>query len=669
VRIISTSVVIPAVDHVFSRFGIVKFSVNLFLHGPLAELHYTIDGSTPTSASTLYTAPLTISSTGVLKAVATLAGSTDSAVATATFTFNILPADLLINEVGNAVYINFASAIEIYNPTSSSKDLSQYQLRTTSRTFVAGTSNFPFSGIRTFSLPAITLPAQGYVVLRGKVNPDYVTGGFTVYLDDGASNIPWYATGGFVELLSAGGATVDFVRFGADTTDPTTSSFTFAGVAPGFVYDDAHVGYSINRDARSTNTHSASDWTMRAWMTLGGPNDVTTDSASDGDAIPDSAKVAGSTFAGLPLYAWGARPGQKDIFIHIDYMDPTQDPTGSATDDGILPDRRALAKAVDVFARHGYSVHFDVGDYFSPAAGDTANYNLDGRSHKVPWAQSVTLGISTGFANAYEYKVNNLPTAKGRAFFYMLFGSSQKDTGAAGSSGLGNLPGSTSIVTLGRWNLTAGSNELANDQAATIVHEFGHNLGLRHGGDEDQNYKPNYFSIMNYMYQLSGLPTIGVDDDTRYYRQAKSQNGTLGFHLDRTDWKNWAASPEADPRAFSIDYSNGSGSKINWGSLDDTTGIGRPGSLPIDFDDRGSTTSSGYNFDLITYLTGSRARATQLHDHDDWSKINTVFQRTMQGYDQLAENPFQPFDRIPVVTAREIFDRPSSENSGPCAER
>jgi hypothetical protein len=177
-------------------------------------------------------------------------------------------------------------------------------------------------------------------------------------------------------------------------------------------------------------------------------------------------------------------------------------------------------------------------------------------------------------------------------------------------------------------------------------------------------------SIMNYMYQLSGLPTIGVDDDTRYYRQAKSQNGTLGFHLDRTDWKNWAASPEADPRAFSIDYSNGSGSKINWGSLDDTTGIGRPGSLPIDFDDRGSTTSSGYNFDLITYLTGSRARATQLHDHDDWSKINTVFQRTIQGYDQLVgDSSFQTLDRVPVVTARQIFDRPASELSGPCAER
>jgi hypothetical protein len=32
------------------------------------------------------------------------------------------------------------------------------------------------------------------------------------------------------------------------------------------------------------------------------------------------------------------------------------------------------------------------------------------------------------------------------------------------------------------------------------MHELGHNLGLRHGGDEDRNCKPNYFSLMNYAY-------------------------------------------------------------------------------------------------------------------------------------------------------------------------
>lgn len=52
-----------------------------------AEIHYTTDGSEPTSASTLYTEPLHISQTTTVKAVAVLQGST-SAVTTKTFTKN-----------------------------------------------------------------------------------------------------------------------------------------------------------------------------------------------------------------------------------------------------------------------------------------------------------------------------------------------------------------------------------------------------------------------------------------------------------------------------------------------------------------------------------------------------------------------------------------------------
>jgi len=42
-----------------------------------------------------------------------------------------------------------------------------------------------------------------------------------------------------------------------------------------------------------------------------------------------------------------------------------------------------------------------------------------------------------------------------------------------------------------------------------LMHELGHNMNLRHGGDEDNNYKPNYLSIMNYnhwngIYQVDG---------------------------------------------------------------------------------------------------------------------------------------------------------------------
>jgi hypothetical protein len=52
-----------------------------------ASIYYTLDGSTPTTASTLYAGPITISSETTLKAIASAPGFLQSAVSSATFTF------------------------------------------------------------------------------------------------------------------------------------------------------------------------------------------------------------------------------------------------------------------------------------------------------------------------------------------------------------------------------------------------------------------------------------------------------------------------------------------------------------------------------------------------------------------------------------------------------
>ena len=41
------------------------------------------------------------------------------------------------------------------------------------------------------------------------------------------------------------------------------------------------------------------------------------------------------------------------------------------------------------------------------------------------------------------------------------------------------------------------------------MHEFGHNLNLRHGGSDNINCKPNYLSIMSYSRQIDNNPIIG----------------------------------------------------------------------------------------------------------------------------------------------------------------
>ncbi len=56
-----------------------------------ATIYYTNDGTTPTTGSAVYSAPLTVSSTETIEAMAAASGYTNSAVATATYTISSSP--------------------------------------------------------------------------------------------------------------------------------------------------------------------------------------------------------------------------------------------------------------------------------------------------------------------------------------------------------------------------------------------------------------------------------------------------------------------------------------------------------------------------------------------------------------------------------------------------
>jgi len=68
------------------------------------------------------------------------------------------------------------------------------------------------------------------------------------------------------------------------------------------------------------------------------------------------------------------------------------------------------------------------------------------------------------------------------------------------------------------------------------MHELGHDLGLHHGGGDDVNFKPNYVSVMNYLFQMDGVPLNGVPGNYDYSRfQADVDehhlNETLGLNV------------------------------------------------------------------------------------------------------------------------------------------
>ncbi len=522
------------------------------------------------------------------------------------------------------------------------------------------------------------------MVIGGKANSDLLNSASTLYLIDGSSNIPfWTNTQGFVELLSSG-QTVDFVRFGSDTVAPITAgAWTGANVAgfpvvttkpdPTSSITFYNYNTSIVRLASSfQQTHTAADWSPSSFTTPGGPNDVAPGAVdSDGDGIPDSAKAAGGTFAGLDLYSMGARQGQKDLFIQVDYM--------NSTDPGITPRSEALANVVQAFKSHNIAVHFDTGNLFS-GSFNPALYNLSGSvSNQRPFtACSQLLNSSSpyfgpGCISVYAVKTPTFDVRRKPFFRYMLMASSQQANGLAGSSGIAEIAGNDFEVSLGKWGLSTNNsnatNQLINYQAATIMHELGHTLGLRHGGDEDANYKPNYYSIMNYLYQLDGLPNpVSGEVNERYYLWQNDYLGKAvpGYPTAGT-FPSCAVTNGPCSNTFKLDYSNGSGSTLDENNLDENQIIGRGTAAGVFGDwNLNSSANYGYAYDVINGANQSPSIPLGvLHDYNDWANLilNTsrYYYSNNTGASQTPTQVSQPYD--PIVN----FSRPTIQEDAPPA--
>jgi hypothetical protein len=515
---------------------------------------------------------------------------------------------LLISEVGSCYYVDSACWFEIFNAGSREEQLADYQVRTPAAT---GGSSPSGTAAHLFALPRHTLSPGQYAVIAAASSKALPDGQGILHIKDGAL-LPWWSDDGFVELVSDG-RSVDFVRFGGNRVLALTPGSFREDDDSGLPMGPFAYGFALARNEQLSDANAARDFSWRAFATLRAPNDVSSDLDADADGLPDAAELSGSHFAGLDLYAMGARQGVRDLFVEIDRMD--------SSDPGLTPLREALDKAVAVFATQHVALHFDVGPLFAPGF-DSGNYNLGG-GNVVPFAKGVGMHPSaSGVADLYDFKAAHLAPARRAVFYYMLFGYSQQADGSAGSSGLGEVRGNDTIITLGGYDFGTSTqwrrNLLANTQAATMVHELGHNLGLRHGGDEDVNYKPNYLSIMNYLYSAWGLPSIGGDEGDRY---DLTTSCSLWF---LSELEN---SPIGSPAQFVIDFSHGEGADIDEQHVRESDGLGHAQSVAVDFD-----CSGGIEHEYAADLNND-GRLSTLHDHDDWANLRFMFARSVSSND------------------------------------
>jgi hypothetical protein len=143
----------------------------------------------------------------------------------------------------------------------------------------------------------------------------------------------------------------------------------------------------------------------------------------------------------------------------------------------------------------------------------------------LPWQKN--LGTAAGGTydwTAFEAIRNErggfVETGRAAVFHYAIFGhyhdlDDPHGWGASGNSrGIG---GTDLLITLGNFTDGVGTPK---EQAGTLMHELGHNLGLRHGGCDDSNLKPGYASVMNYAYQMEGVSRGGMHGVLDYSRGA-----------------------------------------------------------------------------------------------------------------------------------------------------
>jgi hypothetical protein len=340
---------------------------------------------------------------------------------------------------------------------------------------------------------------------------------------------------------------------------------------------------------------------------------------ADGDGLLDcweTPNLACGNLPGIPVAGGGcvplpgATPTHKDIYVEVDWM-AQHEPFQAALD--LVVAAFAAAPVANQDGTSGIRLHFQKdeqalahNDNFVLIPYNSAPPFLNPQPPNFDTVKAASFGTAAERANTNKVNILN---AKRLAFHYLLMVHNL--FGLGGTSGVAEKPGNDLVVALGSWGVVNGhATGTVAEQAATIMHELGHNLGLGHGGGDDTNCKPNYLSVMNYTFQFDGkfVSTRPLD----YSRAAlatlneASLNETSG--IGRITGARTAYGPPGSSGAVTVNVDASGG--INWDL------------------DRNST-ETNVSRDLNNYgISGCQGSGSVMTGYNDWPNLLYNFRGT-----------------------------------------
>jgi uncharacterized repeat protein (TIGR01451 family) len=423
--------------------------------------------------------------------------------------------------------------------------------------------------------------------------------------------------------------------------------------------------------------------------------DISIDSPTgdaDGDGLLDGWERNGYNADGdatidVDLPTMGTQPQRKDLLLELDCL--VAGPGHSH-----CPQQAAVQDVVQAFANgqvgnpdgsSGIELHVDVGNIYGQALNATVNvprtpggaatgtFGNYGSTTQIPEAGLTVLDFDGGSdgVDIGTVRAANMDSKRFQVMRYGLFGHQTNARKALNDCTSGLAFQDVFMVTLGGvgragtppgpcWTVPAGGTQGLGDQdeqAGTFLHEFGHTLGLGHGGGESiYNNKPNYLSVMNYSYQQCNVPayalidTPGGCDLSRIDLDDLDENSLdeckgLGNGLPRVNWNG--------DGNFSGPFYDGttcpapSGANVKVNINDDTTD-----------DADGDGNQSGSEPDFFSTLEG----------YDDWANLQYRLQANGGGAGAVAgfvEATPEMIEHAEALVAEYFRPAPDVSKTGP----